>query len=154
MTATPVQVLLTGPVLAELRTAAGAAEPRETGGLLLGWWDTRDAIVVRHAIEVPDPRATPTRWVRRPRAARNALARALTALAHPLLGYVGDWHSHPAPCPASWQDQTSLAQTSLQYQRPVLLLVHLPGGMIDITAAHAGVPRPAKQQHQEGGVPA
>jgi len=148
MTATAVEVLLTGPVLAELRTAAKAAEPRETGGLLLGWWDTSDAITVRHAIEVPDPRATPTSWVRRPRAARVALAKALSAFGHPLLGYVGDWHSHPAPCEASWQDRMSLAQTSRQYAHPVLLLIHLPGDMIDMSAAHAGSPRPARQPHQ------
>jgi Prokaryotic homologs of the JAB domain len=153
MTAAPVEVLLTGPVLAELRTAARAAEPKETGGLLLGWWNSGDAIVVRHAIEVPDPQATPTSWIRRPRAAKAALARALTALGHPLLGYVGDWHSHLAPRPASWQDQTSLAQTSLQYQRPVLLLIHLPGDMVDMAAAHAGEPRPAKQRHREEGSP-
>src|SRR5258708_37992334 len=149
MTVTPVEILLTSPVFAELRTAAKAAEPRETGGLLLGWWNTGDAIVVRHAIEVPDPQATPTSWVRRPRAARAALARALTALSHPLLGYVGDWHSHRAARQASWQDQTSLAQTSLQYQHPVLLLVHLSGDVIDITAAHKGEPRPARRRHRQ-----
>jgi proteasome lid subunit RPN8/RPN11 len=157
MTAPPVEILLTGPVLAELSTAAEAALPKETGGLLLGWWDARDnaeviaeVIVVRHAIEVPDRWATPTSWVRRPHAARAALSRALTALSHPLLGYVGDWHSHPETCMASGRDRASLLCTSLQYQHPVLLLIHLPGDEIDMAIAHAGVPRPAHRYQQEG----
>lgn len=153
MTPAPVQVLLSGPALAELSTAAQAARPDETGGLLLGWWEARTAaevIVVRHAIEVPDKQATPTSWVRRPGAARAALSQALTALSHPLLGYVGDWHSHPETSTASARDRTSLLCTSLQYAHPVLLLVHMPGGEIDMTAAHTGEPRPARQTQPEG----
>jgi len=152
VTAAPVEILLTGPVLAELSTAAWAALPKETGGLLLGWWDAREnaeVIVVRHAIEVPDRWATSTSWVRRPHAARAALSHALTALSHPLLGYVGDWHSHPGTCRASGRDRASLLRTSLQYQHPVLLLIHLPGDEIDMAIAHAGVPRPAHRYQQE-----
>lgn len=151
MTPGPVEILLSGPVLAELRVTAGAALPRETGGLLLGWWHTRDAaevIVVRHAIEVPDRRATHTSWVRRPRAAQAALSRALAVLSHPLLGYVGDWHSHPKAYTASGPDRASLLQTSLQYEHPVLLLIHLPDDKIDMTCAHAGEPRPARLRRE------
>ena len=153
MTAGPVEVLLSGPVHAELRAAAGAALPRETGGLLLGWWDIRDTaevIIVRHAIEVPDRRATLTSWVRRPRAAQAELSRALAVLCHPLLGYVGDWHSHPKAYTASGHDRAALINTSLQYEHPVLLLIHLPGGEIDMTSAHAGDLRPARPHRAEG----
>lgn len=153
MTAGPVDVLLSGPVLPELRAAAGAALPRETGGLLLGWWDTRDAagvIIVRHAIEVLDRRATPTSWVRRPRAAQSELSRALAVLGHPLLGYVGDWHSHPEAHTASGRDRASLLEASLQYEHPVLLLIHLPGDEIGMTVAHAGESRPARPLREEG----
>jgi len=153
VTAAPIEVLLSGPVLAELSSAARAALPNETGGLLLGWWDTLDAVdavIVRHAIEVPDSWATPVNWVRRPRAARTALSRALTALKHPLLGYVGDWHSHPESCTASGQDQASLLRTSRQYEHPVLLLIHLPGDVIDIAAGHAGQPRSTVRRQDEG----
>jgi len=153
VTAAPIEVLLSGPVIAELSSTARAALPNETGGLLLGWWETNDevdAVIVRHAIEVPDRRATPVTWVRRPSTARTALSRALTALKHPLLGYVGDWHSHPESCPASRQDQASLLRTSLQYEHPVLLLIHLPGGVIDIAAGYAGQPRSAVRRQDEG----
>ena len=153
MTAAPIEVLLSGPVIAELSSTARAALPNETGGLLLGWWETNDevdAVIVRHAIEVPDRRATPVTWVRRPSTARTALSRALTALKHPLLGYVGDWHSHPAPCAASGRDRQSVLRTSLQYEHPVLLLIGLPGNEIELTAAHAGEPRPARPHRPEG----
>jgi proteasome lid subunit RPN8/RPN11 len=153
VTAGSVEVLLSGLVLAEVRAAAGAALPRETGGLLLGWWDTRDAaevIIVRHAIEVPDRRATPASWVRRPRAAQAELSRALADLGHPLLGYVGDWHSHPEAHTASRRDRASLLSTSLQYEHPVLLLIHLPGNEIDMATAHAGEPRRARPHREEG----
>ena len=36
-----------------IAVTAAAAHPHETGGLLLGWWDT-DRIVVRFALEVRD----------------------------------------------------------------------------------------------------
>jgi proteasome lid subunit RPN8/RPN11 len=153
VTARSIEVLLSGPVLAELRAAAGAALPRETGGLLLGWWDTHDVsevIIVRHAIEVPDRRATPTSWVRRPRAAQAALSRALALLSHPLLGYVGDWHSHPETYTASAPDRASLLRTSLQYEHPVLLLIHMPGDKIDTTSALGGEPRSARPHRKEG----
>ena len=153
MTTGPVEVLLSGPVLPELSAAASAALPRETGGLLLGWWETRDAaevIIVRHAIEIADRRATPTSWVRRPRAAQAKLSRALADLGHPLLGYVGDWHSHPQAHTASGRDRASLLDTSLQYEHPVLLLIHLPGDEIDMAAAHVGEPRHARPHRQEG----
>jgi len=144
VTGRSVDVLLTGPVLAELRAAAPVTAPRETGGLLLGWWRTEHAIVVRHALEVTDRRATRTSWVRHPRQARLVLARALTELAHPLLGYVGDWHSHAIHSIASGRDKTSIAETSRQYAHPLVLLVYLPDGTFDVRAAHAGQLRPAR----------
>jgi proteasome lid subunit RPN8/RPN11 len=134
-----IKVRLTGPVRAEMTASAAAAAPRETGGVLLGWWDG-DTVVVRHAIEVPDKRATNTSWVRRPRNARRVLRAALAEHNHPLLGYVGDWHIHPKVCSASWRDVESIADTSKQYDDPLVLLVHLPDRTLDVRAAHAGNP--------------
>src|SRR4029450_870181 len=75
---------------------ARQAAPNETGGLLLGWWEGT-AVVVAHAVEVPDPDATSSRWTRHEDTAQAALDAALPDPSHPWLGYVGDWHSHPAP---------------------------------------------------------
>ncbi|TDO44171.1 JAB domain-containing protein similar to deubiquitination enzymes [Kribbella sp. VKM Ac-2527] len=128
---------LAGPVATEIAGLASAARPRETGGLLVGWWDD-GALVVRHALEVPDQRATRFSWTRRPRVAKRVLQTALADLDHPLLGYIGDWHSHPEVCGASGRDIWSLAATSEQYAYPLLLIVHLPDETLDISAAHGG----------------
>jgi proteasome lid subunit RPN8/RPN11 len=132
-------VQLTGPVETEMAAFAAAAAPNETGGLLLGWWEG-NAVVVRHAVEVPDSRATSTRWVRRPRVARRVLEAALQEYAHPLLGYVGEWHIHPAVCAASGQDLESITATSGQYDNPLALFVRMPDGTLDVRSAHRGIP--------------
>jgi proteasome lid subunit RPN8/RPN11 len=78
-----------------IRELSAAAHPRETGGLLLGWWD-QCVPVVRAAFEVSDPRAGHNRWTRHEDSATAALAAALAASHEPRLGYIGEWHSHPA----------------------------------------------------------
>jgi proteasome lid subunit RPN8/RPN11 len=125
-----------------MTAAATAAAPKETGGVLLGWWDG-DTVVIRHAVEAPDRRATRTSWVRRPRVARRVMRAALAEFDHPLLGYVGDWHIHPALCDASARDVQSITDTSRQYDDPLVLLVQMPDGSIDVRCADAGRPRPA-----------
>lgn len=120
-----------------IAAAAVAAHPRETGGLLLGWWDAR-YVVVRHAVEVPDPGATTNSWSRDEPQAQAALDTALAEHQHPWLGYVGDWHSHPAACGASSQDVTSIRRASRQYTEPLMLLVHRSDGTLDQVVAHRG----------------
>jgi proteasome lid subunit RPN8/RPN11 len=110
-------------VTATIAAAAVAAHPRETGGLLLGWWDS-GRVIVRHAVEVLDPNATETSWVRDHHTAQIALRDALGDHGHPWLGYVGDWHSHPVACGASGHDITSIQRASGQYEQPLVLLVH------------------------------
>jgi proteasome lid subunit RPN8/RPN11 len=124
-------------VVVELTRAAAAAAPQETGGLLLGWWRA-DGIVARHAIEVRDPTATQSAWIRSVGSAQRALDRALAEHDHPWLGYVGDWHSHPAPMPASAQDLESVRRASRGYKLPLLLLIHYGSGIHDARCAVRG----------------
>lgn len=70
--------------------------------------------------------------------AQTALDTALAELDHPWLGYVGDWHSHPAPCAASARDRVSIQRASRQYDQPLVLLIHCPEGAIETIAAHRG----------------
>lgn len=136
----PIEVTLTGPVRQEMKAAADAAVPKETGGLLLGWWDEYGNVMVRHAIEVKDRWATRTSWTRRERPAGRALARALQELDHPLLGYVGDWHVHPAQCGASGRDHASIVKTSRQYHNAIVMIVRLSDSSMDLLAAWRGFP--------------
>lgn len=120
-----------------ITAAAAAAAPRETGGLLVGWWEPQ-RIVVAHALEVPDPDAGPHGWTRQERAAQCALDAALRKCEHPWLGYVGDWHSHPAPRGASPTDLCSIRRASRQYRHPLLLLVHRADGLLEAQVAARG----------------
>ena len=133
----PVQADVHADAVDVISTAATAAYPRETGGLLVGWWDT-DRVVVRYAIVVPDATATDTSWNREQTHAQAALDSALAEHQHPWLGYVGDWHSHPAPCGPSRQDLTSIRRASRQYTQPLILLVHRSDGALHHLAAHRG----------------
>jgi proteasome lid subunit RPN8/RPN11 len=137
------RVELDPDVAEDIAAAANRAAPRETGGLLLGWW-AGEAIVVRRMVEVPDPEATAVTWTRRQRPAQAALNAALADLAHPLLGYVGDWHTHDDARDASPGDAITLARASRGYDQPLALVVHRPGGRIDIRCARHGRLRPGQ----------
>ncbi|HYP45309.1 MAG TPA: hypothetical protein VEQ66_08955, partial [Propionibacteriaceae bacterium] len=69
--------------------------------------------------------------------------RARAAHPDPRIGYVGDWHTHPAQIGASPTDETALRRASHQYPPPTVLIVVLPDGRLDIRTAHAGRIRPA-----------
>jgi integrative and conjugative element protein (TIGR02256 family) len=120
-----------------ISSAAAAAQPCETGGLLLGWWDD-GRVVVRYAVEVADPNATTNSWSRDEHPAQDALDAALADHEHPWLGYVGDWHSHPAACGPSRQDMTSIQRASSEYKQPLVLLVHRVDGVIEAIVAERG----------------
>lgn len=126
-----------GPVSACLHELADKAHPLETGGLLLGWWEG-DVPTILDSLEVPDSQAGHTSWRRREQAAQEALSRVLRQRNDPDLGYVGDWHSHPADVGASGADLRELCRVSRQYDRPVALAVVRRGGRVDLHFARAG----------------
>lgn len=106
-----------------MRDAATAALPNETGGILLGYRSV-DGVRVAGAIEVPDPRATPTSYRRRHRTAAKLLSAALGRQApRSPVGYVGEWHSHPAPQPPSTEDISAIAATAAAASDDIVLVV-------------------------------
>lgn len=133
----PVPVVIHPDARQTITAAAGRAEPLETGGLLLGWWDS-GRVIVRSAVEVADPAASGASWIRRENLAQQVLDRAIATFGHPWMGYVGDWHSHPAACGASAQDLRSIRSASHAYPQPLLLIVHRCDGILDIRAAGRG----------------
>jgi proteasome lid subunit RPN8/RPN11 len=104
-----------------IKAASLAAMPNETGGLLLGYF-TETGIVVEDAIEVVDPSATPSRYTRRGNSAQKALDEA-TKGAPSHMGYVGDWHSHPAPVDASNLDLRTAVRDAEEMGTPLALIV-------------------------------
>lgn len=115
---------------------AASAHPTETGGLLLGWWSGPVPVAVAF-VEVPDPCAHRNRWSRDEASAATALEQARTRYpAH--VGYVGDWHSHPADVGPSPADIRAIRRVSRQYYDAVALAVVRRGGRVDTRLAHRG----------------
>ena len=101
--------------------AAAAATPLETGGILFGY-RAGDDVVIESTLEIPDPGATTSSYRRDHARAQSALEERLkSAPAH--VGYVGEWHSHPAPAGASGQDVREIGAISKVSPHPVALLV-------------------------------
>jgi integrative and conjugative element protein (TIGR02256 family) len=107
-----------------MATAAEAAFPRETGGILLGHREGRDVHVER-AIAVPDKRASGRTYVRSHDAAQKLLDEALRDENTELLGWVGEWHTHPeasGPSPRDLRELSRLAREDGQAVAVVVLI--------------------------------
>lgn len=83
-------------VAQELRQLRSAALPNETGGVLLGYYDfnVNCVVVVCGLPSPPDSRSSPGMFER----GVNGLAEAVneaTERTAGVVGYVGEWHSHP-----------------------------------------------------------
>lgn len=122
---------------ATMHNAAERASPHETGGLLLGWWDG-ETIVIDDSVEVIDKMATGNSWTRHEKDAQSTLNTVIDRRGNPNLGYIGDWHSHPAPVGASSRDLKSLTRASAQYENPLALVVRLPNDSLKVYVANRG----------------
>lgn len=83
------------------------AHPFETGGILIGWHED-DTIVVTHVLQVGDHRVSRHDYVRNDKAAQAALDDFRCTSPDANIGYVGEWHSHPAQQPPSQTDYGTL----------------------------------------------
>jgi integrative and conjugative element protein (TIGR02256 family) len=118
-----VSVRIDSRALAQAEALAGAALPRETGGILLGH-RVDAAVIVGQLLQVPDKEARPAKYLRRHALAQQALDRVM-ALERPdsPLGYVGEWHSHPGDVGPSRQDVKELRASARQLKDAVALVV-------------------------------
>lgn len=109
--------------------------PLEGGGILLGYREG-PRIVVTHALVVATGSATTNRYVRDDVRA-NALLREFLASREPEdpTGYIGEWHSHPAPSEPSTIDISAIRATAKASDGPIALVVYSP----DNTPRFAGV---------------
>ena len=123
-----------------LKRSAREALPREVGGILLGYYQAEGPRVVIAPV-VPDPRATRIRYRRDARAAALILEAHQNADVTGLLGYLGEWHTHPLPVGPSNTDVASAQRLAKDGGHDVALLVIAlgPGGWV----GHARTVRPA-----------
>lgn len=105
--------------------------PRETGGILLGYQEN-GTLVVTHALVVDGQGATTDRYVRDDVRANALLTEFLAQRADDdPTGYIGEWHSHPAPSAPSPIDHAALRATAKISTGPIALLVYAPRGAGD-----------------------
>lgn len=120
---------------AHLRSLRLAAMPNETGGVLLGYHDFNvAAIVLVDALPAPsDSRAGPGYFERGAEGLLKAVQDASARTAG-IVGYVGEWHSHPPGHSAtpSRDDLVQLAEISLGMHDDGLPAVQLIVGEDDI----------------------
>lgn len=100
--------------------------PAEAGGILLGYYENKN-IVVTNALVVEGDSPSFTQYVRDDVKA-NALLRAFLdgRASDDPIGYVGEWHSHPAPRGPSRTDISAMHAIARASDRPIALLVHIP----------------------------
>lgn len=103
--------------------ASGSAHPKETGGVLLGVLTGRRPWITA-AVEIPSAENTGHSFVLRGSDRAREVDRARRADAR--IGYLGEWHSHPADAGPSGKDISSMLELASdplsQCSRPVLLI--------------------------------
>lgn len=113
---------------ATIEAAAALSMPAETGGILIGW--TGDTVVhIDCALEVSTPRRGRSSYTRNRDNANAALEAELADEPDDSpLGYVGEWHSHPAHVAASPIDLASMQRIAAEARTPVALIVAMNTG--------------------------
>jgi hypothetical protein len=83
-------------VLNRLSCLRGQKLPNETGGVLLGHFDTQRRVcsVIEVVESPPDSEEWPTSYIRGCKGLRERILQVESATLHQI-GYVGEWHSHP-----------------------------------------------------------
>jgi proteasome lid subunit RPN8/RPN11 len=95
---TPARIHLRKDAHAVITSETAKRLPAETGGILLGYREDAN-IIVTHALVVDGTSASTSRYVRDDMKANELLHAFLNERASDdPTGYVGEWHSHPAPC--------------------------------------------------------
>ncbi len=122
------RIWLSESALDGILSAAREHHPNEIGGVLIGVEAERRPWVTR-AVTVSPQRTTPV-YYEIPAGARRRAVRSCRR-SDSRLGYLGDWHSHPADVAPSSKDRETMAALAADRDsgcpRPVLLLARRRG---------------------------
>ncbi|MEV6266710.1 Mov34/MPN/PAD-1 family protein [Kribbella sp. NPDC051936] len=139
------ELLITESAIDRLKQAASLSHPLETGGILVGVHADQQPWATM-AIELP----TSSRGRAHYQLAGGTTQPAVlsTRAIDPRLGYIGDWHSHPADVPPSRTDLASLRLISYLHPRlpnPTLLVLRRRlDGDYDLDARRITTVNPAR----------
>ena len=135
------QVRVAAQALANAERLALDASPHELGGIMVGWWEGDSTAVVQALLPVPDHAAGRSHYERRHSPAQEVLDVYMRTHNDPRCGYVGEWHSHPAPQPPSATDRGVLSAIVRQRRKTVALVVLTLTGEGEVTS-HGLIGRP------------
>jgi hypothetical protein len=107
----PKPVWISEYAIAIIKEAASGAHPKETGGILLGVY-VNDRPWVTNSVQI-EAAETSHNFYRLPSGARPRVVDELRKI-DSRLGYLGEWHSHPAHVGPSLKDKLSMASIGLQ----------------------------------------
>jgi len=124
-------------VFEKMRYLSEASMPNETGGLLLGWWEDNH-VHVEDILEIKDESASSVSWIRHEHLSQESLKKYLNESSGSPIGYVGDWHSHTSRTGVSSIDIQSIKKASIQYNKPLALIVYKSDVSMDVIAALSG----------------
>jgi hypothetical protein len=105
-----------------LRASARGSRRQEQGGILVGF-QTTSGLYIHDALVIADESATHGHYLRRAKGAGRALREYLLDQRDPLIGYVGEWHTHPLPAPPSATDHASMRLIASRNSQPTGLIV-------------------------------
>jgi integrative and conjugative element protein (TIGR02256 family) len=124
VTRSPARIEIRSEAHEAIASATAELLPVETGGILLGYREDA-SIVVTHALVVSAPGASANQYVRDDVKANELLREFLAQRASDdPTGYVGEWHSHPAPSGPSSTDFEAIRATAAANNGPIALLVY------------------------------
>lgn len=125
---------------AAMVSAAQAALPTETGGVLLGVLADGDPWVTR-AVELLSTDSGPSHF--RIAAGRTRAAVREARKSEPRLGYLGEWHSHPADIGPSTTDRSTMRRLAARATKvaPILVVVRATTAGWSLDAHQASVGR-------------
>lgn len=138
-------LLLSESAQASMIAAAARAHPNETGGILIGVHTNGGHPWVTRSIEI-DTDDRGHHHYKIPSGATQLSVHAARRT-DPRLGYLGDWHSHPADVGPSGTDLATLALYSIKHPRtpnPTLIVVRntKDGRALDVRRIVTVTPRP------------
>jgi integrative and conjugative element protein (TIGR02256 family) len=127
VTRLPARIELRGDAHETIASETAKHLPLETGGILLGYREGRN-IVVTHALVVDGHGSASNNYVRDDIRANELLDEFLSGRAgDDPTGYIGEWHSHPAPSGPSPTDLAAMRATAKGVDGPIALVVHALG---------------------------